>query len=131
LTPDTYQVGVDVKDAKGKVVNQAKTVTVRPAVPDPLRVAVFRVGSKDEYQVGETIALAARGAGGSGALRYQFYTIPDMVGEPIVLKDYSGTNIFSWKPQIPGIYKVYVAIRDATGTVVEEQRKIGVGMPLP
>ncbi len=61
MNADTYQVGVNVRDAGGKVVNQVNTVSETK----PLTVAVFRAGHKTGCTAGETVALAARGEGGT------------------------------------------------------------------
>ena len=112
-TADTYKVGVNVKDAGGKIVNRVKTVTVTK----PLRVAVFRAGNKSTYTVGETVALAARGEGGTSPYQYQFYVYRSN-GTRVILKNYSGVNIYSWKPQTRDKYRVCVAIKDAKGAVI-------------
>lgn len=117
LTPDTYQVGVNAKDAAGRIVNQVKTVTVRRPAVEPLKVAVFRAGYKSEYTTGETVALAARGEGGTAPYRYQFYVYRSS-GAKVTLRDYSGVNIFNWKPTTPDTYRVCVAIKDAEGKVI-------------
>ncbi|MDI9471014.1 MAG: hypothetical protein QM296_12565 [Bacillota bacterium] len=113
VTPDTYQVGVNVKDAAGKIANQVKTVTLTK----PFEVAVFRAGNKSTYSTGETVALAARGEGGTAPYRYQFYVYASN-GTKLILKEYNSVNIFNWKPTTPDTYRVCVAIKDANGKVV-------------
>ncbi len=115
VTPDTYRVGVNAKDASGTIVNQVKTVTVTK----PLKVAVFRAGNKTTYPAGETVALAARGEGGTAPYQYQFYVYRSN-GTKVVLKNYSGVNVFNWKPTTPDTYRVCVAIKDAKGKVVTQ-----------
>lgn len=124
-TPDTYQVGVNVMDAQNNLVNQVKTVTVHPATTEPLSVAVFRAGWKSEYVTGESVALAARGEGGSGDLQYKFYVYRSN-GAMVVLKNYSSTNYFTWVPQTPDTYSVCVDIMDSSGTVVTASLSVTV-----
>lgn len=125
VTPDTYRVGVDVIDAKGKTVNQVKTVTVNAPSTGPLKVAIFRIGNKPSYTIGETIALAARGEGGTAPYQYQFYVYRSN-GAKVILKNYSGVNYFGWKPQTPDTYRVCVAIKDSIGTVVTQEVSVTV-----
>lgn len=113
VNTDTYQVGVNVKDASGKIVNQVKQVTVTK----PLEVAVFRAGNRTEYTAGETVALAARGEGGTAPYRYQFYVYRSN-GSRVILRNYASSNIFNWVPVNPDTYRVCVAIKDAKGKVV-------------
>ncbi|MDI9468648.1 MAG: hypothetical protein QM296_00395 [Bacillota bacterium] len=114
-TPDNYRVGVEVKDANGLTVSEEKNVTVTAS--EPLEVAVFRAGSKTTYAPGESVALAARGEGGTAPYRYQFYVYRSN-GARVILKNYSYSNIFTWKPVSLDTYRICVAIRDARGKVI-------------
>ncbi|MDI9468754.1 MAG: hypothetical protein QM296_00935 [Bacillota bacterium] len=126
VTPDTYKVGVNVKDLDlGTLVNQEKTVTVAEPPTSELAVAVFRAGYKTEYSAGETVALAARGEGGRAPLQYQFYVYRSN-GAKVILKNYNSVNIFNWKPLTPDTYRVCVAIRDASGKVVTGELNVKV-----
>ncbi len=125
VTPDTYQVGVNVKDAAGAVVGQKITVTVRPSAGDPLRIAVFRTGNKTSYPAGETVALAARAEGGTAPYRYQFYVIRSS-GARVVLRDYAYSNIFKWVPVTPDTYRVGVNVRDAGGKTANQEKQVTV-----
>ncbi len=126
VSSDTYQIGVDVRDVDyNTTVNQEKTVTVTASTPDPLAVAVFRAGYKTTYTIGETVALAARGEGGMLPHQYQFHVFRSN-GTKVILKNYSGVNIFNWKPVNPDTYHVWVAIRDAGGRVVTESLYVTV-----
>ena len=123
LTPDTYTVGVDIYDSAGNKVTREKMITVTDGASAPLQIAVFRAGYKKYYQRGETIALAARAEGGAVPYRYRFY-VENSDGVTTVLRDYAYSNIYRWTPEVPGSYQVRVAVKDSTGTVVEEQREI-------
>ncbi|MDI9468646.1 MAG: hypothetical protein QM296_00385 [Bacillota bacterium] len=113
VTPDTYQVGVSVKDSEGRLVHQARNVTVEPS----LYVAVFRTGNRSTYSPGEAVALAARGEGGTAPYRYQFYVYRSN-GAKVVLRNFGFSNVFNWRPATPDTYRVCVAIEDAGGKVV-------------
>ncbi|MDI9469361.1 MAG: glycosyl hydrolase family 17 protein [Bacillota bacterium] len=121
LTADTYQLGVNVEDDKGRVVSEVKTVTVKKG----LTVAVFRAGSKSTYKVGEIVALAARGEDGATPYRYQFYVYRSN-GAKVILRDYGYSNIFNWKPTTPDSYRVCVAICDAKGAMVTAKTPVEV-----
>ena len=125
VTPDTYQVGVNVKDAAGEVVNREETVTVDPPQVDPLAVAVFRTGSRLSYKPGDTITLAARAEGGTTPYRYQFYVIRSN-GTVVILRDYAYSNVFDWQPVTPDTYQVGVRIRDGAGQVVDQEKAVAV-----
>ncbi len=126
VNPDTYQVGVEVFDRSGSLLSEEKTVKVSAPPPTvPLSVAVFRTGYKTSYTAGETVALAARGEGGTAPYQYQFYVYRSN-GAKVVLKNYSGVNIFNWKPLTPDTYRVCVAIRDARGRVITKAVSVNV-----
>ncbi len=123
--PDTWQVGVRVKDAAGEIVSQVRTVEVRD--PDAeFRIAVFRAGYKDWYDSGEAIPLAARAEGGRVPYRYKFY-VADYDGNMTILRDYAYSNIFSWTPEHDGWYEVHVSIKDGDGKVLDADLDIHAG----
>lgn len=124
VTAGTYDVGVDIYDANGAKVT-AKTVRITVEAADPLSVAVFRAGYKTSYNVGETVALAARGEGGSGNYQYQFYLYRSN-GAKVVLKNFCTGNVCSWKPQTPDHYRVCVDIKDSSGVIVTKEIEITV-----
>ncbi|MDI9470587.1 MAG: hypothetical protein QM296_10315 [Bacillota bacterium] len=126
LTPDTYKVGVRVKDSAGKVVSQEKEVTVT----GPLRVAVFRTGNKASYQAGETVALAARAEGGTPPYRYSFYVVRSN-GSRVTLRNFAYNNTFNWKPVTADTYDVGVEILDKQGKLVTEVKQVTVTGPPP
>ncbi|MDI9498897.1 MAG: hypothetical protein QM270_10510, partial [Bacillota bacterium] len=125
VTPDTYQVGVNVRDASGEIINQEKTVTVKLPEEEQLRIAVFRAGTKSTYTVGETVALAARAEGGKTPYQYQFYVIRSN-GARVILRDYALSNTFNWKPRTPDTYQVGVNVKDAAGTIVYQEKTVTV-----
>ncbi|MDI9497513.1 MAG: hypothetical protein QM270_03375 [Bacillota bacterium] len=129
VTPDTYTVGVNAKDANGKIANMERTVKVNSATADPLRIAVFRAGTKTEYSPGETVALAARAEGGMPSYQYQFYIIRSN-GTRVILRDYAIGNTYNWKPVTPDTYKVGVSARDANGKTVKQEKTVTVTSPL-
>ena len=128
-TPDTYQVGVNVEDAAGQTVNQEKTVTVNQPLVETLEVAVFRAGTKSEYTAGETIALAARGEGGTAPYQYQFYVVRSN-GARVILRDYALGNTYNWTPRTPDTYQVGVNVEDAAGQTVNQEKTVTVNQPL-
>ncbi len=73
VNPDTYTLGVDIYDTTGQKVTQEKTITVKSQAP--LAIATFRAGWSNTYDLGRTIDLAARGEGGTGPYKYQFYVL--------------------------------------------------------
>ncbi|MDI9468753.1 MAG: hypothetical protein QM296_00930 [Bacillota bacterium] len=129
VTPDTYIVGVGVEDEEGNLVHQEKTVTVRAAATDPLKLAVFRTGNKTKYSPGETVALAARAEGGTAPYRYQFYVLRSN-GARVILRNYSYNNTFSWKPVTPDTYKLGVNVRDGSGNVLNQEKQVTVANSL-
>ncbi|MDI9468910.1 MAG: leucine-rich repeat protein [Bacillota bacterium] len=122
-TPDTYTLGVDVFDATGRKVNRVTTITVKN--DNPLSIASFRAGYKTEYTPGETLALEARGEGGTAPYQYQFYVIRSN-GSKVVLRKYASSNTFSWSPVTPDTYKLGVAIRDAKERVASKEVTVTV-----
>ncbi len=121
-----YRVGVRIKDAQSAVVNQVRTVEVRDPAAVAFHIAVFRAGFREQYESGETIALAARAEGGRVPYRYQFYVV-NSSGTKKILRDYAYSNIFSWIPEHDDEYEVHVAVKDGAGNVLDEQRVINVG----
>ncbi|MDI9468755.1 MAG: hypothetical protein QM296_00940 [Bacillota bacterium] len=125
VNPDSYEVGVNIKDANGTIVQRENTVMVIK----PLKIAVFRAGHKSSYNVGETVALAARAEGGYERYRYQFYVIRSN-GTRVILRNYSSSNVFSWKPVTPDTYKVGVNAKDVDqATVVNQEKTVTVTKP--
>ena len=125
VTPDTYRVGVNVKDATGETVSRQKTVSVVSPQVDPLNIAVFRTGWKTSYTAGETVALAARAEGGTAPYRYQFYVIRSN-GSRVVLRNYAYNNAFTWIPVTPDAYTLGVNVKDATGKMISREKKVSV-----
>ncbi|MDI9468647.1 MAG: hypothetical protein QM296_00390 [Bacillota bacterium] len=126
VSPDTYQVGVNAQDSTGRTANQVRQITVKTPPPaQALKVAVFRAGYKSEYRIGESVALAARGEGGTAPYRYQFYVYRSN-GAKVILRRFSYSNTFSWKPATPDNYRVCVAIRDAEGREVYKELPVTV-----
>ena len=125
MTPDTYEVCVNVKDAGGKIVTQIKTVTIQPQQVGSFQIAVFRAGFKDTYTVGEMVPLAARAEDGEGPYRYRFYVVRSY-GATVVLRNYAYSNIFRWNPVTPDTYKVCVNVKDAGGKVVTQVKTVTV-----
>ncbi|MDI9468650.1 MAG: hypothetical protein QM296_00405 [Bacillota bacterium] len=130
VTPDTYRVGVNVKDASGKIVNQEKSVTVISSTADPPRIAVFRTGNKTNYSPGESVALAARAESGRGPYQYQFYVVRSN-GSTVILRNFAYNNTFSWKPVSPDTYKIGVQVKDANGRTVKQEKNVTVSASKP
>ncbi|MDI9468651.1 MAG: SpaA isopeptide-forming pilin-related protein [Bacillota bacterium] len=129
LTPDSYKVGVSVKDSADNEVHEERDVTVRPPAEDPLRIAVFRTGNKTSYNTGETVALAARAEGGTAPYRYQFYVIRSN-GTRVILRDYAFSNTFNWMPVTPDSYQLGVSVKDKNDRQVGQVKNVTVSAAL-
>jgi hypothetical protein len=125
VTPDTYTVGVNVKDSTGNTKSREKPVKVHSANPESLEVAVFRTGWQDNYTVGDQIPMAARAEGGTAPYRYQFYVLRPN-GPPLILRDYAYSNTFTWVPVVPDVHIVGVNVKDATGKIVSRDKNLWV-----
>ncbi|MDI9469431.1 MAG: InlB B-repeat-containing protein [Bacillota bacterium] len=130
VTPDTYTLGVDVYDATGRMVTQTKTITVTAPDAPPLTIAVFRAGWSDTYTLGQTVNLAARGEGGTGPYKYQFFVLRSNGARVNFRKDPVSANIYPWTPVTPDTYTLGVDVYDATGRKVTETKIIKV-LPKP
>ncbi|MDI9470172.1 MAG: Ig-like domain-containing protein [Bacillota bacterium] len=126
VTPDTYKVGVSVEDAAGNVVNQEKPVTVLASTVEPLRIAVFRAGWSDTYEIGDTINLAARGEGGTAPYKYQFYVLRSNGSRVNFRRTPVSSNIYPWTPVTPDTYTLGVDVYDANGKKVNQEKRITV-----
>jgi hypothetical protein len=125
VTADTYQVGVNVKDATGEVVNREETITVKPIVVVPFKIAVMRTGNWLSYKPGDRVALAARAEGGTTPYRYQFYAT-DSEGTEVILRNYAYSNIFNWRPVTADTYQIGVRVKDGTGQIVSQDQTVEV-----
>lgn len=122
ITPDEYRVGVRIMDDAGNTVVFLRNVTVHAA---PLRVAVFRAGSKPAVVKNSPIMLAARAEGGYPAYRYRF-VVQRSNGQRVLLRDYSSNNTFRWIPVTPDRYVVTAFAKDARGTVKGYSRTVTI-----
>ncbi|MCI9272542.1 MAG: SH3 domain-containing protein [Clostridiales bacterium] len=109
-----YTLVAFVRDAAGtEVVSSAPfQVTAPPKISVDFISAVPSSGQ----QVGDTVALSAKGSGGVGQLQYKFSYEKD--GVWVRIQDYSSSNTAQWVPQQPGDYTLTVFIRDANGTEI-------------
>ena len=126
VAPDTYKVGVSVKDAAGNAVSQEKTVTVLASTVEPLKIAVFRAGWSDTYKLGDTVNLAARGEGGTAPYKYQFYVLRSNGSRVNFRKTPVSSNIYPWTPVTPDTYTLGVDVYDSTGKKVNQEKRITV-----
>jgi hypothetical protein len=126
VTPDTYTLGVDVYDSTGKKVNQEKRITVLKGAGSSLSVAVFRAGWSDTYRLGQTIHLAARGAGGVAPYKYQFFVLRSNGSRVNFRRTPVYSNVYPWTPVTPDTYILGIDIYDSAGHKVTQKKTITV-----
>ena len=73
------------------------------------------------------VILVASAKGGAGGYQYRYRA--ELIGGSIqTLKDYSGSSSYTWRPNTPGRYKMYVDVKDSTGTVKTAMFQMSVGL---
>ncbi|MDI9470045.1 MAG: InlB B-repeat-containing protein [Bacillota bacterium] len=98
-------------------------------ITEGLRVAVFRTGWLNVYELGDTINLAARGEGGIEPYKYQFYVLRSNGARVNFRRTPVSSNIYPWTPVTPDTYTLGVDVYDATGQKVTKEKTITVKAP--
>lgn len=122
MTPDTYTVIFEARDAVGRT---AKTTRTLKVLPKPYRIAVARAGYKNPVAAGTPVILAQRAENGVGVSRYKFSVIRSN-GRKVTFGDYSGRNSYTWTPATPDTYTVLFEAMDAAGRKAESTRVLTV-----
>jgi hypothetical protein len=122
VTPDTYTVIFEAKDALGRTAKTTRTLRV---IPSPYHIAVARAGFKNPVDARTPVILAQRAEGGSGASKYRFSVIRSN-GSKVPFGTYSGRNIYTWTPITSDIYTVVFEAKDAVGRTAKTTRTLTV-----
>ncbi|MDI9470565.1 MAG: hypothetical protein QM296_10205, partial [Bacillota bacterium] len=76
--------------------------------------------------LGQTIDLAARGEGGTGPYKYQFYVLRSNGNRVNFRKTPVSSNIYPWTPVTPDTYTLGVDVYDSSGKKVTQTKTITV-----
>ncbi|MDI9469449.1 MAG: InlB B-repeat-containing protein, partial [Bacillota bacterium] len=120
----------DLLYAPNVAINANRDITFTAIwITEELEIAVFRAGWSDTYELGQTINLAARGEGGIGPYKYQFYVLRSNGARVNFRKTPVSANIYPWTPVTPDTYTLGVDVYDATGHKVWQEKQITVKVP--
>lgn len=86
------------------------------AIVNKLNIASFSADKASGQKVGTLINLATTAEGGTTPYQYQFYY--QLNGNAVVLQNYSSNNKAFFTPSQVGSYKLFVDVKDASGTSV-------------
>ena len=106
----TYTLCVDMKDAGGKTAT--KSIENYIVINNPIVKSFITDKSSGQY-VNTSIKLTAMGTDGKTPYQYKFYY--KLGTATVTIKNFSTTNIVTFKPTKAGVYILYVDMKDANG----------------
>ena len=112
----TYTLYCAVRDTQGQIV----TKSMPYVITEGSTLAVTSLtSSKPTPQLKNTaISITASATGGTGSKLYRFSAFDGT--KWTMIKDYSSLTYATWTPTLPGNYKVWVDVKDTSGTVVSK-----------
>ena len=119
-----YDIKVTVKDSRG--VSVSKTLSLSARLPLTNRSTL----SASAVQLGKSVKVSARAAGGMGGNRYAVYYKKTSSAKWITLQDYGTKTYAVLKPKAATAYDVCVKVKDSSRTIVKKYFKLTVFMPL-
>lgn len=110
--PGTYQFKLTVTDTENTddETNTAEKTITYSVVSKPA-IKAFSP-DKTAIKTGSSVKLTAAGQGGIGTYQYKFYVEKDG-GEPKMIRSFSSTPTFTYRPPTAGKYTFYVDIKDS------------------
>ena len=111
-----YKIWVDVKDSSGTMVSKEISYTITEKA---LALTNIKVDKVSPQGVGSTITITPEVSGGTGNLQYKYWIYAD--GKWTVVKDFSSATSYDWKPEKAGNYKIWVDVKDSSGTMVSKE----------
>lgn len=105
---------------------------LKPEVTGPFEISFSPSGASNfgglvSIEPDHDVILVASAKGGAGGYQYRYRA--ELIGGSIqTLKDYSGSSSYTWRPNTPGRYKMYVDVKDSTGTVKTAMFQMSVGL---
>ncbi len=118
-----YTVQVKVKDSKSTVKVKSFTLNVSAAIVNKSTISATTIGK------GSSVVLKGAASGGSGYFQYA-YVAKAPNGEWYVLKNYSSTESYTFKPASLGKYTVQIKVKDSTGAVNVKEFTLNVNNPI-
>ena len=105
---------------------------LKPEVTGPIEISFSPSGASNfgglvSIEPDHDVILVASAKGGAGGYQYRYRA--ELIGGSIqTLKDYSGSSSYTWRPNTPGRYKMYVDVKDSIGTVKTAMFQMSVGL---
>ena len=105
---------------------------LKPEVTGPFEISFSPSGASNfgglvSIEPDHDVILVASAKGGAGGYQYRYRA--ELIGGSIqTLKDYSGSSSYTWRPNTPGRSKMYVDVKDSTGTVKTAMFQMSVGL---
>ncbi len=105
---------------------------LKPEVTGPFEISFSPSGTSNfgglvSIEPDHDVVLVASAKGGAGNYQYR-YRAELIGGSTQTLKDYSGNSSYTWRPNTPGRYNMYVDVKDADGTVKTATFAMSVGL---
>ena len=112
----TYRLWVDVKDSTGAMVSKWVYFDVKSS---NLGITAINTDKPSPQPAGTNIRIQPT-ATGAGNLTYKFWVLKEGTGKWDVVQDFSSKDYFDWKPTENGTYRLWVDVKDSTGTMVSK-----------
>lgn len=110
--PGTYQLTMELKDARGVVLTENVNDYTVVTIPQVTSLTADKVSGQ---VIGTKINLKAAGSGGINPVMYKFYY--KLGATTTIVKDYSAQDSVDFTPSLPGVYTLAVDMKDASGKI--------------
>ena len=110
----TYSLYVTVKDSTGVTV----TTCIKPFKISALSASI-KMNKKSPQLKKTTMKIKVNAKNGVGKIKYQY--IIKLKNKTKKKTAYRTSNVYAWKPDKAGTYKLYVKIKDANTTIVKKK----------
>lgn len=128
--PGNYKLWVDVMDKTsnntGTIVSLQIPYTINSA---SLSIENIKTNIPSPSPAKTTIRITSESTS-SGNLTYKFWILKEGTGKWDIVQDFSEKNYYDWTPDSPGNYKLWVDVKDRTGSMISKEIPYVVSEPL-
>ncbi|MBU3138263.1 hypothetical protein KPL39_18750, partial [Clostridium gasigenes] len=130
ISPIAFNSRVKLSDNNGNFITytaEDKVINLNSSIP--ISISSISTDKVSPQAINSTIRISPK-ASGNGALSYKFW-VNEGSGWKVV-QDYSSKNYYDWSPTKQGSFKLWVDVKDSTGTAVYKEipyvinNKIGI-----
>lgn len=120
----SYDLYVKAKDGSGNIAKATFTVKVHKALTNTSKM------SAGVIFLGKSASFTFSAINGSGSYQYAAYCKKGSESEYKLLRDYSTTTSYTFKPDAKGNYYFKIKVKDSIGNVVTKEFSLKVQVPL-